>query len=74
LGEAIRGFTFSMDGGGHKMMSTVLYPDNEQPEQVESERLEDIVVRIKSYLHGYIAFLIAHADKSVLGGTDGSRR
>ena len=62
----IRGMMFSNDGGNHKISSSVLYPTGDNPEQADSESIEDLAPHIDQYVVRYIDFLILHSDKSEL--------
>ncbi len=61
----IKGFSWGPDGS-FKMSSSVLYPTEENSKQVDSEKLEDIVIKLQSYFESYISFLLKHIDKSIL--------
>ena len=52
--------------GSYKLSSSVLYPTGENPEQVDTDKLEDLVIKIREYIEQYSIFIFQHLSKSVI--------
>jgi hypothetical protein len=62
----IKGFGYSLENGGSKMSSMVLYPKVESPEQVETEDMTVLIEKFNKYFIEFTQFLLENIDKSVL--------
>ena len=63
----LKGYMFDAEGSV-VTTSNVLYPENEMPKNVNSEKLVDLIAKLNTYIKEYIEFLEQNADKSILSG------